>query len=203
VRQLAAAGFGVREIARGTGLSAATVSRWIRIAGNELLLSALENGRIDLFRAMYLAGIKDPALLNALIELAPHYAPEEFYTVVQQRCVATSNTNSQGKAVDPRKLALLAERLARVQAVTPDAADALRRIVETASALLRQALTIDAKSEPVSATGLSNGLDGPTVSLVNAQHTDDSAIADSSWFRSLQSVGPTSSPTLAVARPFR
>jgi ParB/RepB/Spo0J family partition protein len=47
VRQLASDGLGVREIARGTGLSAATVSRWIRIAGNTTLLSALEDGRID------------------------------------------------------------------------------------------------------------------------------------------------------------
>src|SRR5579864_448136 len=77
VHQLAAAGLGVREIARGTGLSAATISRWIRIARSGPLLSALQEGRIDLFRAMYLAGISDPDLLQELIVLAPGYSPED------------------------------------------------------------------------------------------------------------------------------
>jgi two-component system KDP operon response regulator KdpE len=141
VRQLASAGLGVREIARGTGLSPATVSRWIRIAGNKPLLKAIEDGRIDLFRAMYLAGIRDPALVSELVELAPRYSPEDFYILVQQRCVATSNTR-RGKVVDTRWLASLAERLAVVQSVTPDDAEPLRRIVEIASTLLQQALPL-------------------------------------------------------------
>jgi two-component system KDP operon response regulator KdpE len=140
VRQLAGAGLGVREIARGTGLSPATVSRWIRIAGNKPLLKALEDGRIDLFRAMYLAGTRDPALLSELVELAPRYSPEDFYILVQQRSVATSNTG-RGKLTNARKLVSLAERLAVVQSVTPDDAEPLRRIVEIASTLLQQALT--------------------------------------------------------------
>jgi two-component system KDP operon response regulator KdpE len=141
VRQLAGAGLGVREIARGTGLSPATVSRWIRIAGNKPLLKALQEGRIDLFRAMYLAGTRDPALLSELIELAPRYSPEDFYTLVQQRSVAPSNTR-WGKRADARRLASLAERLAVVQSVTRDDAEPLRRIVEIASTLLQQALTL-------------------------------------------------------------
>jgi two-component system KDP operon response regulator KdpE len=142
VRQLAAAGLGVREIARGTGLSAATVSRWIRIAGNEPLLSALEDRRIDLFRAMYLAAIQDQAVLNELIEMAPRYAPEDFYALVQQRSVATSN-DGRG-TVAARRLMHVADRLARLRTVTADSIEPLRRIVETASALLQQALTLEA-----------------------------------------------------------
>ncbi len=173
VRQLAGAGLGVREIARGTGLSAATVSRWIRIAGNKPLLSALEDGRIDLFRAMYLAGTRDPALLSELIGLAPRYPPEDFYTLVQQRSVATSNTG-QVNVVDTRKLALLAERLAVVRAVTADAAEPLQRIVEVASALLQQALTLQAGREPRGPANVPDSLNGTAPNLVNGQHADHS-----------------------------
>jgi ParB-like chromosome segregation protein Spo0J len=175
VRQLAAAGLGVREIARGTGLSAATVSRWIRIAGNKTLLAALDDGRIDLFRAMYLAGTKDPALLSELIELAPHYAPEDFYALVQQRSVATSNT-ARSNVTDTRKLVLLAERLASVQAVTPEAVEPLRRIVETASVLLQQALTLQAEGESRGSASVTDELKGATASLVNGHHADHSSI---------------------------
>ena len=134
VRQLAAAGLGVREIARGTGLSPGTVSRWIRIAGNQPLLLALEEGRIDLFRAMHLAGVREGAVLQELIALAPEYSPEAFYSLVQQR-VAGSNTDPDR---DERRLALVAERLARVGVLSPAAREHLRRIIQTASALLER-----------------------------------------------------------------
>jgi ParB family chromosome partitioning protein len=147
VQQLAAAGLGVREIARGTGLSAATVSRWTRIAGNKPLLSALEDGRIDLFRAMYLAPIQEPSVLEGLIALAPQYAPEDFYALVQQRSVATSNTDRR-KVARRRRFTLLAERLAAVQTVSADSVEPLRRIVETASALLQRALAVEAERSP-------------------------------------------------------
>jgi ParB/RepB/Spo0J family partition protein len=135
VRQLASVGLGVREIARGTGLSPGTVSRWVRIADNPALLRALDQGRIDLFRAMHLAVVRDESLLAELIALAPEYAPEAFYDLVHQR-VAGSNTLGDR---DARRLALVAERLARVQSVTPAAVEHLHRIVDTASALLRGA----------------------------------------------------------------
>jgi ParB/RepB/Spo0J family partition protein len=133
VRQLASIGLGVREIARGTGLSPGTVSRWIRMAGNEPLLGALQDGRIDLFRAMHLVTVHDRALLDDLIAVASDYAPEAFYDLVQRR-VAGSNTLVDR---DERRLALVAERLARVQAVTPAAVEHLQRILVTASELLR------------------------------------------------------------------
>jgi len=175
VRQLAGAGLGVREIARGTGLSPATVSRWIRIAGNKPLVKALEDGRIDLFRAMYLAGTRDPALLSELVELAPRYSPEDFYTLVQQRSVATSNTR-RGKVANARSLASLAERLAVVQAVTPDAAEPLRRIVEIASTLLHQALTLQGEREAPVPANVTDGLIGTATSLVSGQHVDHSPL---------------------------
>jgi two-component system, OmpR family, KDP operon response regulator KdpE len=137
VRQLAATGLGVREIARGTGLSPATVSRWIRLGGNKPLVRALEEGRIDLFRAMCLAGLTDPILLAELIESAPRYTHEDFYALVQQRSVAPGNTDPRKSGIS-RQLKVIADRLARIDAVTPDAAEPLQRIAETTSSLLRQ-----------------------------------------------------------------
>jgi two-component system KDP operon response regulator KdpE len=164
VRQLAAAGLGVREIARGTGLSAATVSRWIRIAGNKPLLRALEGGRIDLFRAMYLAPIQDSPILEELIRLGPQYTPEDFYALVQQRTVATSNTNRL-EVAGRRRLTSLAERLADVQTVSADSVEPLRRIVETATALLQQALALAGEHSPEASV---NGSDTVNAVVANA-----------------------------------
>jgi two-component system KDP operon response regulator KdpE len=135
VRQLAAAGLGVREIARGTGLSPATISRWIRIAGNQPLVAALENRRIDLFRAMHLASVRDPALLLELLELAPRHAPEDLHTLVQQR---TAAHGTRGTPKTTRQLARMADRLAGIECASPEAEESLHRIVETATTLLHQ-----------------------------------------------------------------
>jgi two-component system, OmpR family, KDP operon response regulator KdpE len=134
VRQLAAGGLGVREIARGTGLSPATISRWIRIARNAVLLEALDDGRIDLFRAMYLVGIGDADVLGELIEVAPGYSPEEFFALVQQR--ANRTVRRSGTDI-VRQLAAIADRLAQVHPGA-EAEQPLQRIVETATALLQQ-----------------------------------------------------------------
>jgi ParB/RepB/Spo0J family partition protein/PAS domain S-box-containing protein len=136
VRQLASAAWACVEIARGTGLSPGTVSRWIRIAANAPLLRAPDKGRIDLFRAMHLAAVREESALLELIALAPDYSPDAFYDLVQQR-VAGSKTPVDR---DERRLALLAERLARVHSVTPAGVEHLQRIVDTASALLRGTL---------------------------------------------------------------
>ncbi len=137
VRQLASVGMGVREIARGTGLAPATVNRWIRIADNQPLSRAIDEGRIDLFRAMHLAGVRDESVLLELIARAHDYSPDAFYDLVQQR-VARNNSMVDR---DECRLALVAERLARLHSVTPAAIVHLQKIVDTASALLRAAQT--------------------------------------------------------------
>jgi two-component system, OmpR family, KDP operon response regulator KdpE len=143
VRQLAAGGLGVREIARGTGFSPATISRWIRIAGNTRLSQALEDGRIDLFRAMYLAGISDDDLLVELIDLAPRYSADDFYALVQQR---TAHHHQADVSVI-RQLIAIADRLARLQP-TAEAEQPLQRIVEIATVQLQQIHTSDEGSPP-------------------------------------------------------
>jgi ParB/RepB/Spo0J family partition protein len=137
VRQLAATGLGVREIARGTGLSPATISRWIRIGANTPLVRALEEGRIDLFRAMCVAGLTEPNLLAELIDIAPRYSHEDFYALVQQRTVAQSNTGRHTSGLG-RQLNVIADHLARLDAVSPEAAEPLQRIAEITATLLRQ-----------------------------------------------------------------
>jgi ParB/RepB/Spo0J family partition protein len=93
VRQLASTGLGVREIAQGTGFSAPTVARWTGIGDNKRLLRALEQNRIDLFRAIPLAAVHDDALLDELISAAPEYAPEAFDELVQQRTSSRAAVN--------------------------------------------------------------------------------------------------------------
>jgi transposase-like protein len=67
IRQLASSGLGVREISRGTGLAPSTISRWIRIAGNQPLAQAMAEGRVDIFRAMQPARVQDPERVEELI----------------------------------------------------------------------------------------------------------------------------------------
>lgn len=59
IRQLASSGLGVREISRGTGLAPSTISCWIRIAANHPVAHAMEEGRVDIFRAMQLARVRN------------------------------------------------------------------------------------------------------------------------------------------------
>ena len=96
---------------------------------------------------MSLAGLTDPNLLSELIEMALRYSHEEFYSRIQQRSVAPSNTD-QRKAGAARQLNLIADRLARIDAVSADAAEPLRRIAEMMVTLLRKLQTLTVSADP-------------------------------------------------------
>jgi ParB/RepB/Spo0J family partition protein len=131
IRQLASSGLGVREISRGTGLAPSTISRWIRIAGNTPVAQAMEEGRVDIFRAMQLARVQDPVRVEELIGVARDMAPNDFVALVQS--VATSNTPY---SLDDGRLADVDRKLALVREVTPVGLAHLRRIAERAQELI-------------------------------------------------------------------
>jgi ParB/RepB/Spo0J family partition protein len=135
IRQLASSGLGVREISRGTGLAPSTISRWIRIAGNAPVAHAMEEGRVDIFRAMQLARIHDPDRVHELISVAHQMAPNDFVALVQS--VARSNTSFY--SLDDGRLADVDRKLALVRQVTPVGLVHLRRIGERALELIRSA----------------------------------------------------------------
>ena len=91
---------------------------------------------------MYLAPVQDPAILEELIGLAPRCAREDFYALVQQRTVATTD---RLMVAGRRRLTALAVHLADEQTVSADSVEPLRRIVETATAPLQQALALEAE----------------------------------------------------------
>jgi ParB/RepB/Spo0J family partition protein len=130
IRQLASSGLGVREISRGTGLAPSTISRWIRIARNQPVAQAMEDGRLDIFRAMQLAKVQDPDRVEELVGAAHDMAPNEFVALVQS--VASSNTYS----LDDGRLADVDRKLALVREVTPVGLAHLRRIAERAQELI-------------------------------------------------------------------
>jgi ParB-like chromosome segregation protein Spo0J len=134
IRQLASSGLGVREISRGTGLAPSTISRWIRIAGNHAVAQAMEEGRVDIFRAMQLARVQDPDRVEQLIGVAHDMPPNDFVALVQS--VATSNTPY---SLDDGRLADVDRKLALVREVTPVGLAHLRRIAERAQELIRLA----------------------------------------------------------------
>jgi ParB/RepB/Spo0J family partition protein len=134
IRQLASSGLGVREISRGTGLAPSTISRWVRIAGNQVVAHAMEEGRVDIFRAMQLARIEDPDRVEQLISVARDMPPNDFVALVQS--VANSNTPY---SLDDGRLADVDRKLALVREVTPVGLAHLRRIAERAQELIRVA----------------------------------------------------------------
>lgn len=147
IRQLATSGLGVREISRGTGLAPSTISRWIKIAANEPVAHAMEEGRLDIFRAMQLARVQDPERVEELIRVAHAVSPNDFVALVQS--VATSNTSY---CLDDGRLADVDRKLALVREVSPVGLAHLRRIADRALELIRTA-----EDEPVSSSDAVDG----------------------------------------------
>jgi ParB/RepB/Spo0J family partition protein len=144
IRQLATSGLGVREISRGTGLAPSTISRWIRIAGNEPVARAMEEGRLDIFRAMQLARVQDAERVEQLISVARETPPNDFVALIQS--VASSNTSY---CLDDGRLADVDRKLALVREVTPVGLAHLRRIAERALELIQTAeSTVASSSRP-------------------------------------------------------
>jgi ParB family chromosome partitioning protein len=70
IERLAATGLGVREISRRTGFNPSTISRWLRINARPELKQALEDGTLDVARAVILVEAPKSSLAG-LIEQAP------------------------------------------------------------------------------------------------------------------------------------
>jgi ParB/RepB/Spo0J family partition protein len=70
IERLAATGLGVREIGRRTGFNPSTISRWLRINARPELKRALENGKLDVARAVILVEAPKSSLAG-LIDQAP------------------------------------------------------------------------------------------------------------------------------------
>jgi ParB/RepB/Spo0J family partition protein len=77
IERLAATGLGVREIGRRTGFNPSTISRWLRINRRPALKEALEEGRIDIARAVTLVEAPKSALRD-LIAAAPNMPAAEL-----------------------------------------------------------------------------------------------------------------------------
>jgi ParB family transcriptional regulator, chromosome partitioning protein len=135
IRLLAASGLGVREISRGTGISPGTISRWLHIADQPSLAQALEEERLDIARAMTLAPVKDPQLLEHLLHVAPETPRPELERQVQG--VLQQNTY----CADDGRLADIDRKLSLVRVVTPIGLAHLERIHATVVALMAQAHT--------------------------------------------------------------
>jgi ParB/RepB/Spo0J family partition protein len=151
IRQLAETGLGVREVSRGTGLSAGTISRWIRIADKPAVLRALEDGRLDIFGAMELAQVKDPDRLDQLIEAASSMSQKEFAEMVR------GASRGDSVSADERRLAEIRRQIAQVQNVTPAGIAQLKAIHEAVVALLAQA---SSAASPEEAHGAPNTVAG-------------------------------------------
>jgi ParB family transcriptional regulator, chromosome partitioning protein len=148
IRRLAGSGLGVREISRGTGISPGTISKWIRIADKPAVVRALEDGRLDIFRAMQLASVKDSAEVDALIAAAPALSREEF----ERRAHSVSLGNTY--CPDDGRLADVERKLALVRVVTPVGLVHLHRARRLIDQLRRQAATDAAAATDVVALPL-------------------------------------------------
>ena len=148
IRQLAESGLGVREISRGTGISPGTISKWIRIADKPSVVAALEAGRLDIFRAMQLAPIKDQGDVDSLVAASPELSRDEFEEEVR----GVSQRNTSRYCPDDGRLADIDRKLSLVRTITPIGRSHLLRIRDAVDVLL--AMTVEASDTASVATGL-------------------------------------------------
>ena len=125
----------MREISRGTGKAPSTISRWLRVANKPAVVKALEEERLGLSHAQYLAPITDPDQIDRLIAAAPTLAPVDFARLAQS--VVSNNTYS----VDDGRLVDVEGKLAKVRTITPIGRQVLDRIIARALELRSQAET--------------------------------------------------------------
>lgn len=143
IRQLGDSGLGVREISRGTGISAGTISKWLRIADKPDVVRALEEDRIDIARAMALAPIRDAKRLQALVESAAMVPQAEFYELAKRatRSVSLGNTDAD---MDDARLADIKRKLLLVRRVSAVG----RLMLEEVDQLLHELLRHTQKDAP-------------------------------------------------------
>ena len=112
IERLSATNLGVREIARRTGFTHATISRWIRIDRRPSLKDALEAERIDVGRAMVLVAAPDEALEGLLAD-APAMRQDELKDRVAELNVVR---NVPVRSVDSRRIMEALRLLSMVRA---------------------------------------------------------------------------------------
>jgi ParB/RepB/Spo0J family partition protein len=136
IRALAGSGGGVREICRWTGKDPGTISRWLRIGNKPVVMHALEQGRIDIAHAQYLAPVVDEEKLSALIDQAPDLSMPEFAQLAKSVVV-----NNVAYSIDDGRLADIDRKLAKIRVVTPIGLAHLERILARALELRSQGQT--------------------------------------------------------------
>ncbi|MBV9579929.1 MAG: ParB/RepB/Spo0J family partition protein [Chloroflexi bacterium] len=118
IERLAATGLGVRELSRRTGFNASTISRWLRINARPELKQALEDGRLDVARAVII-GEAPTASVAGLIEQAPSLSTAEL----RRRVSSMKRGGCETVAPEEHEDYLLqALRCLRASRGTPDAA---------------------------------------------------------------------------------
>jgi ParB family chromosome partitioning protein len=158
IRQLASLGLGIREISRRTGLTPATISKWVRLAEKPIVMQALETGRVDIFRAMQLAPIKDAEQQEQLLTQAARLSKRDFSALAHEYA-----SGQPAFCLDDGRLADVDRKLALVRHVTPVGKSHLQRIVTTASKLL----------------ALAKGQDEPTDTLLAEVCNDAKQVVES------------------------
>ncbi len=134
IRALADSGGGVREICRWTGKDPGTISRWLRIGTKPEVMQALEEGRIDIARAQYLAPVQDEEELSSLIEQAPTLSMTEFAQLAKSVVI-----NNSAYSIDDGRLADVDRKLAKIRVITVVGLAHLDRILARVLELRSQA----------------------------------------------------------------
>jgi ParB family transcriptional regulator, chromosome partitioning protein len=116
IERLAATNLGVRDIARRTGFTHATISRWLKIDQRPDLKDALEADRIDVGRTMVLVAAPDEELAALLAE-APGMRQQEL----KERVAALNVVrNVPVRSVDSRRIMEALRVLSMVRAPLAD-----------------------------------------------------------------------------------
>src|SRR5207245_4737819 len=97
---------------------------WLRIGTEPEVMQALEDGRIDIARAQYLAPVQDEEELSSLIEQAPTLSMTEFAQLAKSVVI-----NNSAYSIDDGRLADVDRKLAKIRVITPVGLAHLDRIL--------------------------------------------------------------------------
>jgi ParB/RepB/Spo0J family partition protein len=126
IERLAATNLSGREISRRTGFSQATISRWLRLDRRPPLKQAVEQGLLDIGRAMVLSHAPEAAVAGLVSQAHAIPQPDLWRQVSDLK--ASHNDSRRRVSVDSRRIMEALRLLSLVQA--PVAAEDRRLLLE-------------------------------------------------------------------------
>ncbi len=141
IERIAATDIGVRELGRRTGFAHTTIARWLKIDRRPALKEAVEQGQLDIGRAMVLASAPAQVADRLLPRAASIPQSDLWKAVAEAREEVVHNAPPSAFVEDDKRLADIEAKLTRVRVIGPVGLAHLERIRDLVLVLLSQTAT--------------------------------------------------------------